>query len=281
MREIETDKIGKTVYDLILKASYEIGDDVLLALQEAREIESSPLGRSILDQILENDRIADSEHIAICQDTGICVIFMDIGQDVHILGGDLNEVLCDAVRRAYTEGYLRKSMVSDPLYDRLNTQDNTPPVVHMRIVPGANIEIMVIPKGFGSENASAVRMLAPAAGEAGVIDFVAETVQSKGANACPPLIIGIGIGGTMESAAIMAKRMTARPLNTWNADPRYRTLEQKILQHINTLGIGPAGVGGNCTALTVNIETAPTHIAGMPVAVNICCHAARHSHAVL
>ncbi|MBO4377942.1 MAG: fumarate hydratase [Clostridia bacterium] len=281
MRTIEADRIGETVYGLILKASYEIGEDVLCALQAAREKESSALGCSILDQILENDRIAGSEHIAICQDTGVCVIFMDIGQDVHIAGGDLSETLCSAVRRAYTDGYLRKSMVSDPLYDRLNTEDNTPPVVHTRIVPGEKIDITVIPKGFGSENASAVRMLAPAAGEAGVIDFVAEAVQSKGANACPPLIIGVGIGGTMESAAIMAKRMTARPLNIWNADPRYRTLEQKILHRVNALGIGPAGVGGNCTALKVNIETAPTHIAGMPVAVNICCHAARHAHAVL
>lgn len=281
MRAIEAVRIGETVYNLILMASYEIGDDVLCALQAARERESSKLGCSVLDQIIENDRIACSERIAICQDTGICVIFMDIGQDVHITGEDLHKTLCGAVSKAYTEGYLRKSIVYDPLYDRINTQDNTPPVVHVRIVPGDKVDITVIPKGFGSENASAVGMLAPAAGEQGVIDFIAEAVRSKGANACPPLILGVGIGGTMESAAIMAKRMTARPLNIENADPRYRALEQKILERINALGIGPAGVGGNCTALKVNIETAPTHIAGMPVAVNICCHAARHAHAVL
>ena len=211
----------------------------------------------------------------------MCVIFLDVGQDVHITGGDLNEALNRAVHDAYTEGYLRKSVVRDPLYQRENTRDNTPAVVHTRIVPGENIDILVTPKGFGSENMSRIKMLVPADGEQGVIDFVVDAVRQAGPNPCPPVIVGVGIGSTMEGAALMAKRMTARSLDEPNPDPRYGELEQKILRRINALGIGPAGIGGRCTALAVNIMTAPTHIAGMPVAVNLCCHAARHAHAVL
>lgn len=281
MREISAETIQKTVYDLILRASYRIGDDVCRAVSEAREKEPSPAGRAVLGQLLDNYAIAREEGVAICQDTGMCVIFLDVGQDVHVTGGDLNEALNRAVHDAYTEGYLRKSVVRDPLYQRENTRDNTPAVVHTRIVPGENIDILVTPKGFGSENMSRIKMLVPADGEQGVIDFVVDAVRQAGPNPCPPVIVGVGIGSTMEGAALMAKRMTARSLDEPNPDPRYGELEQKILRRINALGIGPAGIGGRCTALAVNIMTAPTHIAGMPVAVNLCCHAARHAHAVL
>ena len=281
MREIMACDIERTVYELILKASYEIGGDVENAVAAYCRSEPSPAGQAVLRQLLENYEIARSERVAICQDTGMCVIFMDIGQDVHIAGGDLNEALNNAVRRAYGDGYLRKSVVRDPLYDRVNTRDNTPPVVHTRIVPGEQIDILVTPKGFGSENMSRIKMLVPADGEQGVIDFVVDTVRQAGPNPCPPVIVGVGIGGTMEGAALMAKRMTARAINEANPDARYAALEEKMLARINALGIGPAGIGGRCTALKVNIMTAPTHIAGLPVAVNICCHAARHAHAVL
>lgn len=281
MREIAAETIEKKVCELILQASYRIGDDVCRAVEKAREEEPSPAGRAVLGQLLDNYAIAREERVAICQDTGMCVIFLDIGQDVHITGGDLNEALNRAVRTAYTEGYLRKSVVRDPLYQRENTRDNTPPVVHIRIVPGENIDILVTPKGFGSENMSRVKMLVPADGEQGVVDFVVDAVRQAGPNPCPPVIVGVGIGSTMEGAALMAKRMTARSLDAPNPDPRYQALEEKILRRINALGIGPAGIGGRCTALKVNIAAAPTHIAGMPVAVNMCCHAARHAHAVL
>ena len=211
----------------------------------------------------------------------MCVIFLDIGQDAHICGGDLTDTLNSAVRRAYADGYLRKSVVRDPLYDRVNTRDNTPAVVHTRIVPGDKLDILITLKGFGSENMSRVKMLVPADGETGVIDFVVDAVRQAGPNPCPPVIVGVGIGGTMEQAALLAKRMTARALDTVNPDPRYAALEDEILRRINQLGIGPAGIGGRCTALKVNIAAAPTHIAGMPAAVNMCCHAARHAHTVL
>lgn len=281
VREVPVQAIQKTVCNLILEASYRIGGDVCRAVEEAYGTEISPAGREVLGQLLRNYGIAGEERIAICQDTGMCVIFLDIGQDVHIAGGDLNAALDDAVRSAYTDGYLRKSVVRDPLYRRENTGNNTPPVVHVRIVSGDKVDILVTPKGFGSENMSAVKMLVPADGEKGVIDFVVDTVRRAGPNPCPPVIVGVGIGGTMELAALMAKRMTARPLDEMNPDPAYAALEGKILEKINALGIGPAGIGGKCTALGVHIMTAPTHIAGMPVAVNLCCHAARHSHAVL
>jgi len=202
---------------------------------------------------------------------------LDVGQDVHI-EGDLNEAVSDGVRRAYQEGFLRKSVVRDPLYDRTNTGDNTPPVVHIRIVPGDQIDILVSPKGFGSENMSQVKMLVPADGEEGVVKFVTEAIEKAGPNPCPPVIVGVGIGGTMEMAAILAKRMTARSIDQPNPDPRYAALEERILEEINKSGVGPAGIGGRTTALKVNIATYPTHIASMPVAVNVCCHAARHAH---
>ena len=277
MREISAKTIEQTVYDLILQANYRIGPDIEGAVYAACQNEPSPSGKAVLRQLLDNYAIARQEDVALCQDTGMCVIFLDIGQKTHIVGGDLNGALRSAVSRAYTEGYLRKSMVRDPLYDRVNTGDNTPPIVHARIVPGEHIDILVTPKGIGSENMSALRMLTPADGERGVIDFAVDTVRRAGPNPCPPVIVGMGIGGDFETAALMAKRMTARSLDEKNPDPRYAALEQKILRAVNALGIGPAGIGGRCTALGVHIMAAPTHIGGLPVAVNLCCHAARHA----
>ncbi len=277
MREIPVSAISEKIRELLLEASYVIGSDIACALDEALDREPAPGGREVLSQIVENDRIARAERVAICQDTGMAVIFLDVGQDARITGGDLTEAVDAGVRRAYADGYLRKSVVRDPLFDRTNTQDNTPAILHTRIVPGEHIDILVTPKGFGSENMSAVRMLVPADGEAGVRSFVLETVEKAGPNPCPPIILGIGIGGTMEMAALLAKRMTARAIDQRNPDPRYAALEESLLRDINKLGIGPAGIGGRTTALAVNIDTYPTHIAGMPVAINMCCHAARHA----
>lgn len=281
MRTLSAQTLRDTVHKLILEASYVIGSDVEAAVRARRDEEESPSGRAVLGQLLENYEIARTQRVAICQDTGLCVVFLEIGQDVHIEGGDLTEAINEGVRMAYTGGYLRKSVVRDPLYDRTNTQDNTPAVIHTRIVPGEKVSILVTPKGFGSENMSAVKMLVPADGEAGIVKFIVDTVVNAGPNPCPPVIVGVGIGGTMEIAALNAKRMTARPLDQANPDPRYAALEEKILAEINKSGVGPAGIGGRTTALKVNILPAPTHIAGMPVAVNICCHAARHAQAVI
>lgn len=281
MREIQVAELTAGVRELFLKANYEIGPDVEEAVCRACREEKSPVGRDVLCQIRENYRIAREERVAICQDTGMAVLFMDIGQDVHFTGGDFEAAVNEGVRQAYAEGYLRKSVVQDPLFDRINTRDNTPAVIHTRIVPGDRVHILATAKGFGSENMSAVRMLVAADGEQGVLDFIVDTVRKAGPNPCPPVVVGVGIGGTMEQAALMAKKMTARPLDTWNKDPRYRALEEKALAAINRLGIGPAGIGGNTTALKVNIDFSPTHIAGMPVAVNMCCHAARHGEMTL
>ena len=281
MRAIRASAISEKISELFREANYCIGEDVRTAVRRALESEPSPTGRAVLSQLLQNYDIARDERVAICQDTGMAVVFLDVGQDVHIVEGDLSEAIDAGVRDAYEQGFLRKSVVRDPLYDRVNTRDNTPAVVHTRIVPGDRVEILVTPKGFGSENMSAVRMLVPADGEEGVIRFALETVERAGPNPCPPIVVGMGIGGTMEMAAILAKRMTARGLDTVNEDPRYARLEALILQKINRLGVGPAGLGGRTTALKVNIATYPTHIAGMPVAINVCCHAARHRHAVI
>jgi len=281
MREIQAQTIQDTIYDLILKASYDIGSDIYNCVKNCAACEESPSGKAVLEQLVENYDIAARERVAICQDTGMAVLFIDIGQDVHIVGGDFTETVNAAVRKAYSEGYLRKSVVKDPLYERVNTKDNTPAIIHTRIVPGDKIDILVTPKGFGSENMSAIKMLVPADGEAGIVNFVVETVKKAGPNPCPPIVVGVGIGGTMEMATIMAKRMTARSIDTVNPDPRYQALEEKLLKEVNKLGIGPAGIGGRTTALKVNIETYPTHIAGMPCAINIVCHAARHAHATI
>ena len=281
MREIHVSKITKQVRDLFISANYVIGPDVLNALRQCQETEPSELGQMVLDQIIKNDCLAADEQMPICQDTGLAVLFVEYGQDVHVVGGNFEQAVEEGVRQAYTEGYLRKSVVSDPLFARTNSGDNTPAVIHVRIVPGENIRLLVTPKGFGSENMSALKMLTPAAGVSGVRQFVLDTVHQAGPNPCPPIIVGIGIGGTMDKAAELAKRATLRPIGSRNFDRRYADLEQELLTEINKTGIGPAGLGGLTTALAVNIEWYPTHIAGLPVAVNIVCHACRRQEAVI
>lgn len=276
MRQIPVEQITETVKNLFISANYEIGADVENAVRRAAETEQSPIGRQVLCQLCENYRIAREDRIAICQDTGMAVLFIDIGQDAHFTGGDFEAAVNEGVRQAYKEGYLRKSIVSDPIFDRKNTGDNTPAVLHLRIVPGDRVRFLITAKGFGSENMSAVKMCVPADGEKGVVDFIVDTARRAGPNPCPPMVIGVGVGGTMEQAALLAKRMTARPVGSHHPDPRYAAMEAEALARINRLGIGPAGIGGQTTALCVNMDYLPTHIAGMPVAVNICCHAARH-----
>ncbi len=281
MRNITAEQITDKVRELILQASFHIGEDIYAAVGHAAQVEASPTGREVLSRLAENYHIAAAQNLAICQDTGMAIFFVELGQELHITDGDFEEAVNEGVRRAYSEGYLRKSVVSDPLYERKNTTDNTPAVIHTRIVPGDSLDITVTLKGFGSENMSGIAMLTPAHGEEGVVNYVLERVLAAGPNPCPPLVVGVGIGGTMEQAALLAKKATARPIDSHHPDMNYALLEEKLLIAINKLGIGPAGLGGLTTALGVNIEWAPTHIAGMPVAVNLCCHAARHAHAVL
>jgi len=282
VREIHVGMIEETVRSLFLKANTSIGQDIYNALMDMKEkYERSPLGKDILDQILKNHDIARDKGIAMCQDTGMAVVFLDVGQDVHFVGGTLEEAVNRGVQGAYEEGYFRKSVVSDPLFDRKNTGTNTPAVIHTRIVKGDRVKILAMPKGFGSENMSALKMLTPAAGVEGVKKFVVQTVMEAGPNPCPPTVIGVGIGGTMEQAALIAKRATARPVGSRNEDPRYSRLEEEILKEINDLGIGPGGLGGTTSCLAVHIEFVPGHIAGIPVAVNICCHACRHAEVTI
>jgi fumarate hydratase subunit alpha len=281
MREILSEQIAEAVCSLFLQANYHIGSDIVMAVAQAEINEHSPCGKSVLNQIAQNYEIAAHENIAICQDTGMAVVFADIGRCVHISGGEFDTAINEGVRKAYMKGYLRKSVVSEPIFDRVNTQDNTPAIIYVRIVPGDSIFLQVTAKGFGSENMSAIKMLVPSDGIEGVKHFVIDAVKNAGPNACPPMIVGVGIGGTFEMAALLAKRCTLRPVSSHHPDIRYATLENDILNSINLLGIGPAGLGGTTTALKVNIEFYPTHIAGLPVAVNICCHAARHAEATL
>jgi fumarate hydratase subunit alpha len=282
VREIHVGMIEEAVKSLFLKANTSIGQDVYNALMDMKDKhERSPLGKDILDQILKNHDIARDKGIAMCQDTGMAVVFLDVGQDVHFVGGALEEAVNKGVKGAYEEGYFRKSVVSDPLFDRKNTGTNTPAVIHTRIVKGDRVKILAMPKGFGSENMSALKMLTPAAGVEGVKKFVVQTVMEAGPNPCPPTVIGVGIGGTMEQAALIAKRATARPVGSRNEDPRYSRLEEEILKEINDLGIGPGGLGGTTSCLAVHIEFVPGHIAGIPVAVNICCHACRHAEVTI
>ena len=281
MRTIQSSLLTQAVAELFIECSYVIGDDVRAAIDEAKASEPSPIGRNTLEQISENYRIAGAERIAICQDTGLSVIFAQVGQDAHIEGLPFEEAIQQGVREAYLQGYLRKSIVSDPVFDRVNTKDNTPAVIHTRIVPGDRVKLTAVAKGFGSENMSALKMLVPADGVQGIKQFVLDTVEKAGPNPCPPIIIGMGIGGSFESAAIMAKQATALPLSRSNPDPRYKALEDGLLRAVNALGIGPGGTGGATTALKVHILQAPTHIAGLPVAINICCHAARHASVTL
>jgi len=281
-REIHVGMIEDAVKALFLKANTSIGQDIYNALLDMRDkYEKSPLGKDVLDQILKNHDIARDKGIAMCQDTGMAVVFLDIGQDVHLVGGLVEDAVNRGVKAAYEEGYFRKSVVDDPLFERKNTQTNTPAVIHTKIVKGDRVRILAMPKGFGSENMSALKMLTPAAGVEGVKDFVVKTVMDAGPNPCPPTIIGVGIGGTMEQAALIAKKATARPVGSSNKDPRYAQLEKEILERINSLGIGPGGLGGTTSCLAVHIEYVPGHLAGIPVAVNVCCHACRHAEVTI
>ena len=275
-RAVSAEEITSAVKKLFMDCNYFIGADILCALEKARDNEKSPVGKSVLSQIIENDRIAAEEEIPLCQDTGMAVLFIEYGDKVCV-DGDFEEAVTEGVRRAYRDGYLRKSVVSDPVFDRVNTKDNTPAIIHTKIVKGDKIHITAGGKGFGSENMSVIKMLTPSYGVEGVKKFIRDTVFAAGPNPCPPIVVGVGIGGTFERAAQLAKKATFRAIDTSNPDPRYAALENELLSEINKMGFGPAGLGGNTTALGVNIETSPTHIAGMPVAVNICCHAARHA----
>lgn len=281
IRKVKAAQVTETVKKLFMDCNYYIDPGITAALEEFKEKEKSPVGKNVLEQLLENNRIAAAERIPICQDTGMAVLFVEYGDKVVIEDGSFREAVEEGVRRAYDEGYLRKSVVSDPVFDRINTKDNTPAVIHTEITAGDTIRFTAGGKGFGSENMSAVKMLTPSYGVQGVKDFILETVRKAGPNPCPPIVVGVGIGGTFEKAAELAKKATFRPINTENPDPRYAEMEKELLESINKMGFGPAGLGGNTTALGVNIETYPTHIAGMPVAVNICCHAARHKEAEL
>ena len=279
MREIDVARVEETVYGLFLSACCEIGDDVLALLTQRLETEESPFGREVLRQLIENDRIAASRHMPICQDTGMAVIFMEVGQDVHFTGGDVNEAIERGVRRAYHDGCFRASVLS-PL-TRVKTKDNTPAIVHTRIVPGETVTLTAAPKGFGSENMSRLWMLTPAQGVEGVKDCIVETVRLAGGNPCPPVVVGVGIGGTAECAMLMAKHSLTRECGAHSPDPMLAQMETELLERINDLGIGPQGLGGRTTALAVHIEQMPTHIAGLPVAVNMQCHAARHKTVVI
>lgn len=277
IRRIKAEEVTAAVKKLFMDCNYFIGGDIMTALETACENEQSPVGKSVLSQIIENDKIAAKEEIPLCQDTGMAVLFVEYGDKVVIEDGSFDEAVNEGVRKAYSDGCLRKSVVSDPVFDRVNTRDNTPAIIHTKIVSGNTIKITAGGKGFGSENMSAIKMLTPSYGIEGVKQFILDTVFKAGPNPCPPIVVGVGIGGTFERAAQLAKKATFRPIDTQNDDERYAELENELLTEINKMGFGPAGLGGNTTAIGVNIETSPTHIAGMPVAVNICCHAARHA----
>jgi len=279
IRQIKAETVTETVKQLFLDCNYFIGKDIMTALEKARENEKSKVGKSVLTQIIENDKLAAKEEVPLCQDTGMAILFVEYGDKVVIEDGSFKDAVNEGVRQAYKDGYLRKSVVNDPVFDRLNTKDNTPAIIHTRIVKGDKIKITAGGKGFGSENMSAIKMLTPSYGIEGVKKFILDTVRTAGPNPCPPIVVGVGIGGTFERCAQLAKKATFRAIDTHNEDERYAKLEDELLESINKMGFGPAGLGGTTTAIGVNIETSPTHIAGMPVAVNICCHAARHASA--
>ena len=281
MRTVDTQQIKERVKHLILKSSYNIGEKTLQILKQNYESETNVVSKSVLSQIIKNDEIALTENIPMCQDTGMAVIFLEIGQEVHMIGENLYDAVNNGVREAYDIGYLRKSIVDDPLFDRINTKDNTPSIIHTDIVPGNQVKITVAPKGFGSENMSAIKMLKPSDGVKGVKDFVIQTVKNAGPNPCPPIVLGIGIGGTFEKCAYMAKKALTREIGQHNVSEKYSNLEKELLEEINKLNIGPAGLGGKTTALAVHVEYFPTHIAGLPVSVNICCHAYRHNSDII
>lgn len=280
MKTINVDQVVDVVEKLCIDANYYLNGDIFDALKAGLQAEESDIGRNVLERLIENAGIAASDKMAICQDTGMAVVFVDVGQEVHVSGGSLTEAINEGVRRGYNNGYLRKSVVKDPI-ERTNTGDNTPAIIHYNIVEGDCLKITLAPKGFGSENMSALKMLKPSDGLEGVKRFILETVDKAGPNPCPPMVIGVGIGGTMEKAAILAKKALMRPINESSGIQYVKDLEKELLAKINALGIGPAGLGGRITALGINIEVYPTHIAGLPVAVNINCHATRHAEAVL
>ena len=280
MRIISTEEITKNIKEMCIEANYELSADMKNAIYSGEKAETNQLGKQILSQLEENMDIAEKESIPICQDTGMAVIFLKIGQDVHIEGGNLEDAVNEGIRQGYTEGYLRKSVVKDPI-ERINTKDNTPGVIHYEIAEGDKIEITVAPKGFGSENMSRICMLKPADGIEGVKEAILETVRLAGPNACPPVVVGVGIGGTFEKCALLAKKALTREIGSHNAIPYVKELEEEMLEKINQLKIGPAGLGGDTTALGVNIETYPTHIAGLPVAINMCCHVNRHKNRII
>lgn len=280
MRSVQVSEITKQIKEMCIETNHFLSDDMKACMLQAREKEKSPLGKQILDQLQENLEIAGNDMIPICQDTGMAVVFIKVGQEVHIEGGSLTEAINLGVHQGYTEGFLRKSVVGDPL-ERKNTEDNTPAVIHYEIVEGDQIDITFAPKGFGSENMSRVFMLKPADGIEGVKKAILTAVSDAGPNACPPMVVGVGIGGTFEKCALMAKHALTRNLEEVSPVPYIRELEKEMLDQINRLGIGPGGLGGTVTALAVNIETYPTHIAGLPVAINICCHVNRHCHRVI
>ncbi len=280
MRTIQAEEITRNIKEMCIEANHFLSPDMCRVFEQAVSEERSPLGRQVLEQLQENLQIAGEDRIPICQDTGMAVVFLKIGQDAHIEGCSLRKAVDEGVRQGYTEGYLRKSVVGDPL-ERVNTKDNTPAVLHTEIVDGDRIEITVAPKGFGSENMSRIFMLKPADGIEGVKEAILTAVRDAGPNACPPMVVGVGIGGTFEKCALMAKHALTRDLSEESPVPYVRDLEKEMLEKINCLGIGPGGLGGTVTALAVNIETYPTHIAGLPVAVNICCHVNRHARRVI
>ena len=281
VREIQASAVIQTVARLCQEANFDLSEDVLSALEEAQRVEESPLGKQALSQLIENARIAREERLPLCQDCGTAVVFLEIGQEIHITGGDLYTAVKEGVRQGYTQGYLRKSIVRQPFSARINTGDNTPPVIHTEIVPGDRLKITVMSKGGGAENMSRLAMLKPGDGKEGIVDLVVKTVDEAGGSPCPPLIVGVGIGATAEKVMLLAKKALLRPVGKPNPDSEVARLEQEILDRINALGIGPSGFGGRTTALAVHVEVMPTHIASLPVAVNLQCHSARHKEAVL
>ena len=281
MREIQAEEITKTVERLFQEANFYLPEDVIKALKQAKEKEDSPVGKEVLERILENKDISAKEHIPLCQDTGSAVVFLELGQDAHVTGGDLNQAINKGVRQGYEAGYLRKSMADKPYSARINTKDNTPALIHTDIVPGDKLKIIVLPKGGGAENMTRLGMLTPAKGKQGIVDFVVSAVEEAGSNPCPPVVVGVGIGGTAETTITLAKRALLRTIGEHNPEPEYAELEKEILEKVNKLGVGPMGYGGRTTALAVNVEALPCHIASMPVAVNLNCLSARHKEAVL
>jgi fumarate hydratase subunit alpha len=281
LRDIDAKEVTKTVTRLFLEANFNLTDDVLDALKTAQKTEESAAGKEVLRQIINNADLAAKEQIPLCQDCGAAVLFLELGQDAHIIGGDLNEAVNEGVRQAYEKGYLRKSMVTHPFSSRVNTKNNTPAIIHTEIVPGDKLKITAVPKGGGAENMSRLVMLTPSAGRQGIIDNVLKAVDEAGSNPCPPVIVGVGIGGTSEKTLLLAKKALLRKVGEHNTDPEVADLEKELLEKVNKLGIGPMGYGGRTTALAVNVEVFPSHIAGMPLAINLNCHSARHKEAVL